>query len=97
MVKLQPVFNMVFPLNLAQNVLTTGLIAYKIFMQHRQTRASGLQLSAAVNLVMVVRIIVESAAIYTFTLVIIIILFFLNHPAAVIPQHSLPPAIGTSS
>lgn len=89
-----PIFNLTFPLNMAQNVLTTGLIAYKIYMQHRASRASGLQLSSAVNLVTIVRIIVESAMVYTIVTAIIIILFFVHHPAVVVPQYALPPSIG---
>ncbi|KAF6764257.1 hypothetical protein DFP72DRAFT_871312 [Ephemerocybe angulata] len=91
-----PIFNLTFPLNMAQNVLTTGLIAYKIYMQHRASRASGLQLSSAVNLVTIVRIIVESAMVYTIVTAIIIILFFVHHPAVVVPQYALPPSIGES-
>lgn len=89
-----PVFYMTFPLNLAQNVLTTSLIAWKIYMQHRETMRSGLQLSAGLDLVGVIRIIVESAMVYTVETLIIIVLFFLNHPAVVIVQHALPPSTG---
>ncbi|KAF6747661.1 hypothetical protein DFP72DRAFT_1016088 [Ephemerocybe angulata] len=95
MSEILPVMNLIFPLNLAQNVLTTGLISYKIYMQHRQTRASGLpQLSSAVNLMTIFRIIVESAMLYTVLTIIIIILFLIHHPAVVLPQYAQGPITG---
>lgn len=90
----QPLFDMLFPLNLAQNVLTTGLISYMIWSQHRTTKASGLQLSSSFNLITIFRIVVESAMIYTVVIIIIIILFRLNHPAALIFQYIQTPVIG---
>ncbi|KAJ2914553.1 hypothetical protein MD484_g5865, partial [Candolleomyces efflorescens] len=89
-----PIFNMIFPLNLAQNVITTTLIATKIYLQHRASQRSGLQLSSAINLITIIRIIVESAMLYTILTTIIIILFFTLHPAVVIPQQCLAPVIG---
>ncbi|RXW19533.1 hypothetical protein EST38_g6318 [Candolleomyces aberdarensis] len=93
--QIMPILYITFPLNLAQNLLTTSLIAFKIYMQHRATVRSGLQISAGLDLVGVIRIIVESAMVYTLETLVIIILFVLNHPAVVIVQHSLPPSIGT--
>ncbi|RXW19539.1 hypothetical protein EST38_g6314 [Candolleomyces aberdarensis] len=91
------IFNMVFPLNLAQNVITTSLIAAKIYMQHRASQRSGLQLSSAINLITIIRIIVESAMIYTVLTIIIIILLFTVNPAVAIPQQCLAPVIGAST
>lgn len=92
--QITPFFYLTFPLNLAQNVLTTGLISWKIYRQHRETVNSGLQISAGLNLVGVIRIIVESAMVYTVETALIIILFFLNHPSVVIVQGALCPSTG---
>lgn len=94
MQQILPVFYITFPLNLAQNILTTGLISWKIYKQHRETVRSGLQISAGLNLMGVIRIIVESAMLYTIETAIIIILFVLNHPAGVIVQGALCPTTG---
>ncbi|KAF6764252.1 hypothetical protein DFP72DRAFT_871288 [Ephemerocybe angulata] len=92
--KITPVLFITFPLNLAQNMLTTSLIAFKIYKQHRDTVRSGLQLSSGLDLMGVIRIIVESAMVYTVETAIIIILFVINHPSVVIVQHALPGSIG---
>ncbi|KAF5330014.1 hypothetical protein D9611_010498 [Ephemerocybe angulata] len=89
-----PILWITFPLNLAQNMLTTSLIAFKIYKQHRDTVRSGLQLSSGLDLMGVIRIIVESAMVYTVETAIIIVLMAINHPSVVIVQHALPGSIG---
>ncbi|KAJ2921392.1 hypothetical protein H1R20_g15707, partial [Candolleomyces eurysporus] len=68
------VLRFTFPLNVVQNVVTTGLIAF--------------------HLVKVLRIIVESAFIYTAIQLIIAILFYIGHPSVPIVQHMSIPITG---
>ncbi|KAJ2933413.1 hypothetical protein H1R20_g3657, partial [Candolleomyces eurysporus] len=91
-------FRTIFPLNVAQNVITTGLIAYRIWKQHRRSQQVGVQMvSSSLTLYTVLRIIIESAFIYTFEQVLMIILYFTTHPAIVIVQHASIPSTGKFS
>lgn len=95
--KAQYALGMPFPIGLAQGVLTTGLIAYRIWKQHRQTVRAGAYLQSnggALSLLAVFRILVESAMIWTSEVLITTILFYLRHPAVVIVQHATIPSIG---
>ncbi|KAJ2918738.1 hypothetical protein MD484_g1658, partial [Candolleomyces efflorescens] len=94
-VVMKHLFRTTFPLNVAQNVITTGLISYRIWKQHRMSQQVGVQLvSSSLTLYTVLRIIIESASIYTFEQVLMIILFFTTHPAIVIVQHASIPSTG---
>ncbi|KAJ2914851.1 hypothetical protein MD484_g5562, partial [Candolleomyces efflorescens] len=86
--------NLIYPVNLAQNILTTGLIAMKIWKQHLVSRESGLYLASNWNLLTILRIIVESALVYTVQQVVLCVLYFLRHPAQVIIHATLVPSIG---
>ncbi|KAG2011877.1 hypothetical protein CC2G_011943 [Coprinopsis cinerea AmutBmut pab1-1] len=90
----QGFLNATFPLNLAQNLLTTGLIIYKIWDQHRASRRAGIISSSGLSLLDVVRIIIESALIYTTQMLLLTILFAIAHPAHIIVQHALVPSMG---
>lgn len=84
----------------AQNVLTTGLIIYKIVKQHRASRAAGLVVvstSNSMSLLSVAKIIVESALPYTLTLLMVIVLSFLGHPLLFVARSALIPCIGECS
>jgi len=86
---------MVYPVNLAQSILTTGLIAHRIISQHRKSHASGLHRAASgMSLLNVVRIIVESASIFTIQQIILLVLLEINHPAQVILHETLVPSMG---
>ncbi|KAJ2913611.1 hypothetical protein MD484_g6800, partial [Candolleomyces efflorescens] len=86
---------MVYPINLAQNITTTSLIAYRIWSQHYKARESGLfKVAAGMNLLTVVRIIIESALIFTVQQLILLILLELDHPAQVILHATLVPSMG---
>ncbi|TFK18218.1 hypothetical protein FA15DRAFT_710057 [Coprinopsis marcescibilis] len=87
-------FTMIYPVNLAQNCLTTGLIAYKIWRQHRNSQKAGLVNSSGLNLITVVRIMIESASIFTFQQLVLLILHLLNHRAQVILHATMVPSIG---
>ncbi|TFK18227.1 hypothetical protein FA15DRAFT_730831 [Coprinopsis marcescibilis] len=83
-----------FPLHFVQNIITTGLISFKIWYQHSLVRRVGVVVNGGLNLMNIVRIIIESALIYTITMLIMVILFLARHPAAVIFQHALVPITG---
>ncbi|KAJ3528904.1 hypothetical protein NMY22_g9214 [Coprinellus aureogranulatus] len=91
---IKPILDFVYPGHLAQNVLTTALIAYKMWQQHRISEASGLRPAFNVTLLSVARIIVESALIYTLQLTTLVVLYFMQHPAMVILQAAIVPSIG---
>jgi len=76
MKKFKPLGHAVLPVNLFQNILTTGLICFRLVCQFRTSRASGIQPShSRLNLFHVVRIILESAAIFTILYLITIIFY----------------------
>ena len=87
--------NAIYPLSLAQNVITTGLITLKIWTQHRQSSASGVvDRSSRLSLIKIIRIIIESAMVYTIQLCILIVLYFLNDTFQYIVQAAIVPSIG---
>jgi hypothetical protein len=88
-------FAMVYPVNLAQNILTTGLISFRIWCQHKESQASGLSQSGfGMSLLNVIQIIVESAMVYTIQQLLLLVLNVLQHPAQVILHATLIPSIG---
>lgn len=92
---LRTFLEMVYPVNIVQSVLTTGLITFKIWVQHSRARRAGLsRVSARISLLTVIRIIVESALIFTLQQVILLVLLQLDHPAQVILHATLVPSIG---
>jgi uncharacterized iron-regulated membrane protein len=86
--------NTIYALAFAQNSITTGLIAYKIWHQHRSSVAAGMTSGRKTSLISVVRIVVESAAIYLFLLLVLIILYALKHNAQFILQEASVPTVG---
>jgi hypothetical protein len=87
-------FMMIYPVNLAQNCLTTGLIAFKIWKQHRFSQKAGLRQSGGLPLMTVARIIIESASIYTLQQLVLLVLHMLNHRAQVIIHATMVPSVG---
>ncbi|KAJ3502677.1 hypothetical protein NMY22_g18507 [Coprinellus aureogranulatus] len=83
-----------FPLNFVQNALTTSFIAYKIYGCHRLSQSSGLYARASIDLITVLRIVLESALIYTVVMFVAAVLVFVNHPSQVIVQHTVGPITG---
>ncbi|TEB20408.1 hypothetical protein FA13DRAFT_1743031 [Coprinellus micaceus] len=73
--KLIGVINAGYPLAFAQNVLTTSLIAWKIWRQHCASQQSGLKAANNISLIQVIRIIVESAMVYTLQVFILNFVF----------------------
>lgn len=83
-----------YPLAFAQTTINTGLIAYKVWMQHRKSQKSGLQVvsgTGGVSLMTVVWILVESAMGYTVLNLVVAILFVVNHKAVIMLQGCIPP------
>ena len=88
---------MVYPLNIAQSILTTCLITVKIWAQYGRSLNAGLPTaSGSVSLPTLIRIIVESALIFTVQQIILLILQQVRHPASVILHATLVPSIGES-
>ena len=92
----KPFLDFVYPGHLSQNVLTTGLIAYKIWKQHILSKKSGVRSISNITLLSVARLVVESAMVYTVQLFILIILFFLQDNFQIIVQSAVVPSVGTS-
>ncbi|KAL0955937.1 hypothetical protein HGRIS_002123 [Hohenbuehelia grisea] len=89
--------NTIYALALVQNTMTTGLIAYRIWAQERDTRRVGIHSNGSKSSLMpIVRIIVESAAIYSLELLVLIILYALGHNGQFVVQEAVVPTVGTS-
>jgi len=85
----------VYPLAFVQNVMTTSLIAWKIWTQYRVSSASGVvDRSSRLSLIQILRIVVESAMIYPLQLLVLIILYFRFDTSQVIFQSAVVPSIG---
>ncbi|KAG7099697.1 hypothetical protein E1B28_001517 [Marasmius oreades] len=82
----------------AQNALTTGLIAYRIWRQEMNSRRAGLRSkeSSSDSLLPAIRIIVDSAALYMALLLCLIVLYAINHNGQFVMQEASVPAIGKS-
>ncbi|KAL0955936.1 hypothetical protein HGRIS_002123 [Hohenbuehelia grisea] len=87
--------NTIYALALVQNTMTTGLIAYRIWAQERDTRRVGIHSNGSKSSLMpIVRIIVESAAIYSLELLVLIILYALGHNGQFVVQEAVVPTVG---
>ncbi|KDR70199.1 hypothetical protein GALMADRAFT_255064 [Galerina marginata CBS 339.88] len=85
----------IYPMAFAQNVITTSLIALKIWKQYRASSASGVvDRSSRLSLIQILRIVVESAMIYTLQIFVLIILYFRFDPSQIIVQSAIIPSIG---
>ncbi|KAF9004534.1 hypothetical protein BDQ17DRAFT_1304591 [Cyathus striatus] len=90
-----PWLNTIYPFAFVQNVMTTGMIALKIWRQHRASNAFGVvDITSRLSLINIMRVVVESAMIYTVQLLILIILYPLHHNAQFIVQSAVVPSIG---
>lgn len=87
----------IYPLVLAQNVITTGLITLKIWTQYRISVTNNVvDTSSRLRLGGILRIIIESAAIYTIQMLILVIVTPLRCNVHHIVQMATVPSIGTS-
>jgi hypothetical protein len=92
----QNLINTSYPLNLAQNIITTGLIIYRLWRQHRESSAAGVQ-SLELPLVTMIRIIVESALLYTTELLLLLVLGADGSNGKYFMRYLLIPTIGLST
>lgn len=93
----KPLFDMTYPVNLSQNLLTTSLIVYKLWSQHRLSRAAGLGTGeSGSGIVAIIRIIVESAMIFAFQHMMLMILYLANSPVQYVFHGTLVPSIGVA-
>lgn len=93
----RPLGEMIYPINITQACITTGLITFKIWRQHIRSRAAGLSAQSGVGLSTIVRIIVESTMISTVQQVIVGVLFYMDNAALWVFHGSLVPSMGTCS
>ncbi|PPR00800.1 hypothetical protein CVT24_000732 [Panaeolus cyanescens] len=90
-----PLYLTIYPLVFAQNVLTTGLLSYKIWAQHYESVAHGLEKTEGSHtLGYVARIMTEAALVYTVELLVVIILTSIGHPASPMVVLLTVPSIG---
>ncbi|PPQ74298.1 hypothetical protein CVT24_001334 [Panaeolus cyanescens] len=84
----------VYPLVLAQNIITTGLLCYKIWAQHRSSIENGAIQNNGLSLGYFSQMIIESAMIYTVVLFVVVVLGAIDHPAKTLVTFSLVPTSG---
>ncbi|KAG2008110.1 hypothetical protein CC2G_013573 [Coprinopsis cinerea AmutBmut pab1-1] len=89
-----PLLDFVYPGHLGQNVMTTALIAYKIWRRHSESRAAGIRVTSTITLLGVARIVVESAMIYTMQMLALVVLHIKKHPLRVVFQAAIVPSTG---
>ncbi|EAU89209.2 hypothetical protein CC1G_08616 [Coprinopsis cinerea okayama7 len=87
-----PLLDFVYPGHLGQNVMTTALIAYKIWRRHSESRAAGIRVTSTITLLGVARIVVESAMIYTMQMLALVVLHIKKHPLRVVFQAAIVPS-----
>ncbi|KAH6871356.1 hypothetical protein BKA70DRAFT_1451184 [Coprinopsis sp. MPI-PUGE-AT-0042] len=78
-----------------QTALTTSLIVYKIYSQYRQTRDIGVISIYTPAVLPIMRIIVESAVVYTAGMLALAVLMGLDHPARLMIYSCMIPVTGT--
>jgi hypothetical protein len=83
--------DMIYALAFAQNAMTTGLIVYRIWRQDRQSKVL---LFSSFRLIVIVRIIVESASIYLLNILILIIFYAFNSNGQNIAEEAIAPVCG---
>ncbi|KAH6874497.1 hypothetical protein BKA70DRAFT_257494 [Coprinopsis sp. MPI-PUGE-AT-0042] len=79
---------------IVQTSLTTSLIVYKIISQFHQTRDLGLISFHTPAVLPIMRIIVESAVVYTTGMVVLVVLTGLDHPARLALHSCMIPITG---
>ncbi|KAH6885058.1 hypothetical protein BKA70DRAFT_1574536 [Coprinopsis sp. MPI-PUGE-AT-0042] len=79
---------------LLQTTLTTSLIAWKIWSQSRRNTIVGLAPLHVPRLLSIMRIIVESAVIYTMGMLVMLVLLALDHPARIAVHSCMIPITG---
>ncbi|TFK22697.1 hypothetical protein FA15DRAFT_557122, partial [Coprinopsis marcescibilis] len=100
-IAIRHILGAVYPLNLAHSIITTGLIAYKIHQSYTQTRRAGLHrygsngVLSSLSLIALLRIVVESAAVYCVHVFLLTVFYFVGyHHGSALVQHLLVPVTG---
>jgi hypothetical protein len=85
----------IYPLAFVENFLTTGLIILKIYLQHRASKQAGVRnVGSTLGLMRIIRIIVESAALYTIQLLVLNIFTIMENNFQFVIQPAIIPSIG---
>ncbi|KAH6885061.1 hypothetical protein BKA70DRAFT_1445287 [Coprinopsis sp. MPI-PUGE-AT-0042] len=79
---------------LLQTALTTSLISWKIWSQSRRKANIGLASVSVPSFLSVMRIVVESAVIYTAGMLLMVVLIAINHPAKGVVHACMLPITG---
>ncbi|KAF5326844.1 hypothetical protein D9619_004237 [Psilocybe cf. subviscida] len=87
----------VYPLAFVQNLMTTSLIILRIFLQYQTSKKAGIvDVGSKLTLTRVMRIVIESAAIYTIQLLLLNILYFRDDTFQYVIQAAIIPSIGVT-
>ncbi|KAF8524145.1 hypothetical protein BU17DRAFT_85252 [Hysterangium stoloniferum] len=87
--------NSIYSIALAQNTITTALIAYRLWRQESESAKAGLRDdSPKSSLRPIIRIVIESAVIYVLTAIVIIILYARGNNFQFVIQEAIVPIIG---
>jgi hypothetical protein len=81
---------------LLQTSLTTSLIVWRIYSQLRLSTNAGMVSVQVPPLLSIVKIIAESAMIYTAGMLVLLVLFALDHPARIVVYSCMIPITGES-
>ncbi|KAF8904042.1 hypothetical protein CPB84DRAFT_1823627 [Gymnopilus junonius] len=86
---------LIYPIAFVRNAMATGLIVLKIWRQHRSSTVSGLvDRGSRLSLAKLLRIVIESAMIYTLQVFALVILYFLKSDFQIILQSAVVPSVG---
>ncbi|KAF5322080.1 hypothetical protein D9619_002100 [Psilocybe cf. subviscida] len=89
------ILNSIYPLAFVQNFMTTALIILKISLQHRASKKAGVvNVGSKLSLIRILRIVIESAAIYTIQILVLNILYFRRDNFQFVIQPAIIPSIG---
>ena len=94
--KIWPFWSITLLVYLVQNVLTSGLIVFKIWSQCRRARETRMRSLFSPDLHAVMRMVIESAAIYTTLMATALVLLFMEHPMRFMVYMIQTPLTGTS-
>ncbi|TFK21670.1 hypothetical protein FA15DRAFT_672351 [Coprinopsis marcescibilis] len=88
-------FRLIAPVNLAQNCITTTLIAMKIWREYTASHPPGSRPSSTLMKVLTaLRIIIESAVMYTILHLLLLAVYFAEHPSTSLFLLTLPSSTG---
>ncbi|KAF5327272.1 hypothetical protein D9619_004246 [Psilocybe cf. subviscida] len=85
----------IYPLAFVQNFMTTSFIILRIFLQHQASKKAGIvHLGSKLGLIRIMRIVIESAAIYTIQILVLNVLYFRDDNFQFVIQPAIIPSIG---